>query len=108
MPAISVPATADMHEEPAIMQIGDLPDELLARALLSCRPDTREGFLQRLPRGRARSLRPLLKQYAGLGAELIQQSANDVLLMVRRMAASGDIVLSGELRLASPATAGES
>ncbi|WP_372778596.1 FliG C-terminal domain-containing protein [Litorivivens sp.] len=84
-----------------------LPDELLARALLSCRPDTREGFLQRLPRGRARSLRPLLKQYAGLGAELIQQSANDVLLMVRRMAASGDIVLSGELRLASPATAGE-
>ena len=85
-----------------------LPDELLARALLSCRPDTREGFLQRLPRGRARSLRPLLKQYAGLGAELIQQSANDVLLMVRRMAASGDIVLSGELRLASPATAGES
>lgn len=85
-----------------------LPDELLARALLSCRPDTREGFLQRLPRGRARSLRPLLKQYAGLGAELIQQSANDVLLMVRRLAASGDIVLSGELRLASPATAGES
>jgi flagellar motor switch protein FliG len=85
-----------------------LPDELLARALLSCRPDTREGFLQRLPRGRARSLRPLLKQYAGLGAELIQQSANDVLLMVRRMAASGDIVLSGELRLASPAMAGES
>ncbi|MBB3046203.1 flagellar motor switch protein FliG [Litorivivens lipolytica] len=85
-----------------------LPDDLLARALLSCRPDTREGFLQRLPRGRARSLRPLLKQYAGLGAELIQQSANDVLLMVRRMAASGDIVLSGELRLASPATAGES
>jgi flagellar motor switch protein FliG len=85
-----------------------LPDELLARALLSCRPDTREGFLQRLPRGRARSLRPLLKQYAGLGAELIQQSANDVLLMVRRMAASGDIVLSGELRLASPAMVGES
>ncbi len=84
-----------------------LPDELLARALLSCRPDTREGFLQRLPRSRARALRPLLKQYAGLGAELIQQSANDVLLMVRRMAASGDIVLSGELRLASPATAGE-
>ena len=84
-----------------------LPDELLARALLSCRPDTREGFLQRLPRSRARALRPLLKQYAGLGAELIQQSANDVLLMVRRMAASGDIVLSGELRLASPATVGE-
>lgn len=81
-----------------------LPDDLLARALLSCRPDTREGFLQRLPKSRARSIRPLLKQFAGVGAELIQQSAHDVLLLVRRMAASGDIVLGGELRLASPST----
>ncbi len=81
-----------------------LPDDLLARALLGCRPDTREGFLQRLPKARSRTLRPLLKEYAGLGAERIQQSANDVLHLVRRMAASGDIVLSGELRLASPVT----
>ena len=81
-----------------------LPDDLLARALLACRPDTREGFLQRLPKARSRTLRPLLKEYAGLGAERIQQSANDVLHLVRRMAASGDIVLSGELRLASPVT----
>ncbi len=81
-----------------------LPDDLLARALLGCRPDTREGFLQRMPKTRARMLRPLLKEYAGLGAEPIEQSANDVLYLVRRMAASGDIVLSGELRLASPVT----
>lgn len=81
-----------------------LPDDLLARALLSCRPDTREGFLQRLPRSRARALRPLLRKFAGVGADLIQQSANDVLALVRRMAAAGDIVVGGELRLADPAS----
>lgn len=80
-----------------------LPDDLLSRALLSCRPDTREGFMQRLPKSRARAIRPLLRQFAGVGADLIQQSANDVLALVRRMAAAGDIVVGGELRLADPA-----
>lgn len=81
-----------------------IPDDLLARALLSCRPDTREGFLQRLPKTRARAVRPLLRRFAGVGADLIQQSANDVLALVRRMAAAGDIVVGGELRLADPAS----
>lgn len=80
-----------------------LPDDLLSRALLSCKPDTREGFMQRLPKARARAVRPLLRQFAGVGADLIQQSANDVLALVRRMAAAGDIVVGGELRLADPA-----
>lgn len=80
-----------------------LPDDLLARALLSCKPDTREGFMQRLPKSRARVIRPLLRQFAGVGADLIQQSASDVLALVRRMAAAGDIVVGGELRLADPA-----
>lgn len=81
-----------------------LSDDLLARALLGCRPDTREGFLRRLPRARARRIQPLLKRYAGVGAELIQQSANEVLVLVRRMAAAGDIVVGGELRLVDPAS----
>ena len=80
-----------------------LPDDLLARALLSCKPDTREGFMQRLPKARSRTVRPLLRQFAGVGADLIQQSASDVLALVRRMAAAGDIVVGGELRLADPA-----
>ncbi len=91
--------SADWHK---VQQ--QLPDDLLARALLSCKPDTREGFLQRLPKARAKAVRPLLRQFAGVGADLIQQSASDVLSLVRRMAAAGDIVVGGELRLADPAS----